>query len=683
MKSVLNSSKDKIFYWLLAFVVITLPFPSVSLNSKAIIGLFVFSLFYNSFQEKIQLFKKNYLIIIVISIPFWLAFLGSLYTDNFNGGIKKVVLLLPFLIFPLTFYTVKMKPDALRFVLNYLTAATIVASLLALSKMFYFKVNNLGDYFFYDRFSVFLNIHTTYFSLLVVISFLHIFHQWLIKKLKLIYFILIAAFLVYVLYILSVRMSIIAMSVGIVVLLSFHIKSKLKWLALPIISMVLVFIFSTPNFQKRFLGSSVDTGQITDVEYRKHHWLAVSETISYNNLIFGPGTNANRDFLYQKYEDYGLTAAYENKYNAHNQTLEILLDYGWFGAFVFILALFILLTFLVRAKNSFGISVFVVFLLFFLTESILQRHIGVVIFSFLISLFIIDHKTLKMDLRKTLFYTLIILFLMIIGFYYLNTRSEKLITLEPISEKSLIFNLMDDFDNHLQPFWSKEVADSLRYEIVSDPLDETNSVLKVDLFLEDYSNGLRSEILVFTKDSIGYKTNYSFRFLVPENFFQYDEAPGWIIIHQWHDLPDPGFNWASQNKATQPPIHLMFERNREGEYDLVFKTGLKTGHMDEIVSVKWPGEILPDTWYTFSCEVYWHVYNNKAYSIPMLDSKYFINDEFRSEQSIEQHKIYRRNMYNALPNYFKFGLYRSGTEKHNRTIFLDDFQYNSERVSCF
>lgn len=424
MNRVLNISKDKIFYWLLVFVAITLPFPSLSLNSKAIIGFFIFWLFYNSFKEKIQLLKENYLIILVISTPFWLSLLGCIYTDNFFEGLKKVMLLLPFLIFPLSLYTVKLKPEALKYVLNCLTAAVIIASLLALSKMVYFKANNLGDYFFYDRFSLFLNIHTTYFSLLTAISFLHILHQWLLKKINPICFLIIAGYFFFLIYILSVRISIIALTVGIIILLLFHIKSKLKWIILPLFSIATIFVFNTPNFEKRFQSSTIDTGQISDIEFRKHHWSAVSETIKNNHWLFGAGTNGNRDFLYQKYKDYELTAAYERNYNAHNQPLETLLDYGWLGTFFLIAAIVTLFSLFLNKKDTLGISILIVFLLFFTTESLLQRHTGVVIFSFLMSLLLIDYKFLYMNLKKTLFYAFIVSLLLYATVHYLNTSSD-------------------------------------------------------------------------------------------------------------------------------------------------------------------------------------------------------------------------------------------------------------------
>lgn len=105
----------------------------------------------------------------------------------------------------------------------------------------------------------------------------------------------------------------------------------------------------------------------------------------------------------------------------------------------------------------------------------------------------------------------------------------------------------DDFENGLQKFWEAEVTDSNRYQIVSDPLNPENKVLKINLLLDDYTNGgRRSELKIVKMPELDYLSRYSFRFLVPDDFFRTDEDPGIILIHQWHDQADPGFNWRTQ-----------------------------------------------------------------------------------------------------------------------------------------
>jgi hypothetical protein len=143
----------------------------------------------------------------------------------------------------------------------------------------------------------------------------------------------------------------------------------------------------------------------------------------------------------------------------------------------------------------------------------------------------------------------------------------------------------DDFENGLQSFWNPEMVDSSRYIIVKDPLNKSNNVLRVNLQLDDYTNGgKRSEMKIEYMDELDIITKYKFKFLLPESFFNSKEKPGMIIIHQWHDQADPGFNWTTQKKTTHPPVHLFLNRKDGGIYELVFRTGLETGDMNETVT---------------------------------------------------------------------------------------------------
>lgn len=259
-------------------------------------------------------------------------------------------------------------------------------------------------------------------------------------------------------------------------------------------------------------------------------------------------------------------------------------------------------------------------------------------------------------------------------------KSSDNLVIEDKKDTNLKFIYKDDFENELQDFWFMEAVDSTRFEIVQDPLDENNKVLQVNLQLDDYANGgSRAEIKLTENEPLDVLSKYSFRFLLPESFFQTDEKPGMIIIHQWHDQADPGFNWVTQKKSTHPPVHLFVDRKEGGKYQLVFKTGLETGDMNETVASVWSEDLVANKWYTFSCEVLWHIYTDTGYALPMLDGKPFYNN---SQDLKNPHRIYRRNMYNGIGNYFKIGLYKFGNEKHPRTIYFDDFILESEKVDC-
>jgi hypothetical protein len=82
----------------------------------------------------------------------------------------------------------------------------------------------------------------------------------------------------------------------------------------------------------------------------------------------------------------------------------------------------------------------------------------------------------------------------------------------------------------------------------------------------------------------------------------------------------------------------------------------------------------PNKWYEFSCEVLWHIYTHTGYAEPKLNGEPFFNNP---NDTINPHKIYRRNMYNGVGNYYKMGLYRFGNEIEEKTIYFDDFYCES------
>lgn len=397
--------REQIFYWLLAFCLISLPFPSYSFNSQAIIAFAAYWLFYNSFSEKKELFLENKIPIIALSSLFWIPLLGMLYTDNIDVAIKELLLRLPFLVFPLTLLTVQLK-ECRSFVIKQFVFGVLAASLLAIAKVGYFMFNDLGNYFYYSKFSVFLDKHTTYFSLFVVICLLWLLWLFIYKKANQILLVFGGFVLLYVFYLLSVRISIIALVAGsLIIILSSITSTWKKVLTVVIIPVLLGSIYFTPYFQKRFDPSITETAEISDIDFRKMHWKAVLETITHNNILVGYGTRSDRDYLYNKYKEYGLTSAYKESYNAHNQYLEVLLEFGIIGLLLFLGLILYLLWFFIKRKDYFALSVLAVFLIYMLTESVLQRHSGIVIFSFLMALYL-NKNTVRLRSKgiNTMFY---------------------------------------------------------------------------------------------------------------------------------------------------------------------------------------------------------------------------------------------------------------------------------------
>ena len=382
----IKHNKDKILYFLLSLVLITLPFPSYSLNSKAIILLAVYWLFYNSLSEKVSLFKQNKHSYYLFISLFLVLLLSILFSDNYLEGFRLLGKRISLVLLPLIIFTIKIKKNIVAFLLHYFSLSVIISSFFALTKVLFFKFNNLGDYLNYSLFGQFLNKHTTFFALFTVIAILYFINQILINKKHVIIQIIVIIYLLVILYFLSVRVSIVALIISTFILLLSVNKEKGKYIALSFFLLGVLF-FISPNFQKRF--HNMKSGStFHDISYRYKHWEININEVFKKNIIFGYGLGSNRIEIYQSYKEQKLTNAYKEKYNAHNQYLEYYVQFGLIGFFIFLFINFMIIRRLLRKQVLLHLSIYSLFLIFMLTDSTLERHSGIVLFSLLIPLFI-------------------------------------------------------------------------------------------------------------------------------------------------------------------------------------------------------------------------------------------------------------------------------------------------------
>lgn len=379
--------KEPLFYLSLACVLITLAFPEHDINSKAIIFSTFCWLIYNPFSEKLNLIKRNILPFLLVSSLFWISCLGMIYTENVNEGTKVLTRNLPFLIFPLIFSSIKLEKNGIKFLLKYFSFSVILAAVFALGKAYYLKINNLGSYFHFLKLEELQDKHNTYFAMFCVFAITYfLFH---LKK-KTWWYLGCILFLLGYIYLLSVRVSIVALVfLGAIYLISQRkiIPSKYFYLILVGCVFIPVLFYFSPSFQEKFNPINPEGVPISDVGSRKIHWQAAIDQISRNNLLIGQGTGDGHDGLYETYKKFGFQTGFLEKYNAHNQYIEIVLYYGVIGLVILLTMLVYVFRINLIQKDYFAIAVLVMFIVFMVTESILQRHDGIVLAAFFISLF--------------------------------------------------------------------------------------------------------------------------------------------------------------------------------------------------------------------------------------------------------------------------------------------------------
>lgn len=386
---------DKLYYILLGLFMASFTIPSYSFNTQCFITLVFVGLFLkDNGIEKIKKLKKNYIQIFLLSIPFIIAIFGLLYTNNLKEGFRIITTQLPFLLISLTFLSTGFNKNQLYYCLKTFSFSVVIYNIIVFCFASYLKLNDLGIFFYYDQYGYFFGKHTTYTALFIIItiSFLsYLIKEDLKRRINLLYFIIIL-FLCLQLYFLSVRIAIISLFINLIFIV-ITIKHKVKYIVILGLISSSILMFFLPNFKKRFLPSMTEVGAIDGLDFRKEHWLSVLETIKYNGLLFGGGTGNDRNFLIDQYKDRKLTSAYLEEYNAHNQYLEIILNYGLLGFACFIFLLLYLYYYQVKYKDILTLLILNTFVIFFITESLLIRQSGIMLFAILTTLII--NKTIN------------------------------------------------------------------------------------------------------------------------------------------------------------------------------------------------------------------------------------------------------------------------------------------------
>lgn len=356
-----------------------------------------------NFREKFS-HKKNFPFLPLFLSFYLLHAIALLYTSNMPEGLSNLEVKLCILIFPLFFYTSTFTTSQLKQIILAFIAGCFAAALACLLRAGYCYINNHQNYFFYEDFSYFM--HPSYFSMylnLAVFLLLKSFFSPRNSGRNRAFTITLFAFFTLIILLLSSKLGIISylLLTGIFLLTEFIRRRKYLLLA-GVFTVGLLGVFSayklSPSIKSRFdyMFSAVNTDNInkSDMEssaVRILIWGEARKIIS-ENLFIGVSPGDTNDRLYKAYEENGITGAFQNRLNAHNQYYQTFIGLGLAG-FILLLAQFIFPT-IHAVKNR--KSIYLLFLLLvamnFLVESMLQTQAGVIFYAFFNSLFLFHQE---------------------------------------------------------------------------------------------------------------------------------------------------------------------------------------------------------------------------------------------------------------------------------------------------
>lgn len=387
----MNSRAQKIYSFIAILTCFYIPFMSYAMAVGNILMLILLSIFIFYGLKKLEFLNKKLLIFLLLLIAY--IFISSFFRQTFQDDFDYLTKLTQgFLLFFL-FYCVK----DVKNMINAFVYATFISALITCINILYKYFNSsnfllLGN----DILSSTFTMQRLYLGFYVVIALiLTLYKRSTSNNIKENFFNnFLILFFISSLFLFSSRSAIIIAFIVMLVLFkkAFVRKNyKLIYISLSLIFMVLAINYQT-LYKRVFYGGDVLKSSIIDEikihEPRYDIWRFSFEVLNENkSYLWGLGPKTSKDYLLQKYSqiepekrrNWFLT----RQFNTHNQYLDILLSYGLFGLFLFLIFIYELLN-IVR-RNPISLCLVLSLVLFLFIENIFHRQFGLFIFSLAIA----------------------------------------------------------------------------------------------------------------------------------------------------------------------------------------------------------------------------------------------------------------------------------------------------------
>ena len=334
---------------------------------------------------------------------FLLYCLGLAWSHNLQSGSREVETKMSLFLMPLVFFTVPLNSEQFRKTLQLFVIGCGMAMMgwiLFASYNFILtkyclaqgvKIWDFGiNYFFKDRLSQI--IHPSYMAMYIC------FALWMILKVKaplfrnkLLNVAFISLFALSTILLISKAGILILILIGGYSLYDLIVKQgKIKLAGTIAITFVLSFVclFSfAPQFRYRFTSvfsafqSANNYNSDNSTGSRMAVWEASRACIS-QHILLGTGTGSANDALMEHYQKYGMTIAFNEHLNAHNQYLQTFITLGILGFIGLLIILFYPLSHAISNGNLLYTGFLFIFILNIFVESMLETQAGNLFFAF-------------------------------------------------------------------------------------------------------------------------------------------------------------------------------------------------------------------------------------------------------------------------------------------------------------
>ncbi|WP_170837008.1 O-antigen ligase family protein [Aquimarina amphilecti] len=337
---------------------------------------------------------------------YFIVMLSSLvYTDNIFSGLNLLQRSLSLFLFPVIFLFVKEDASSVRKLFDFLLLGLIISFFINFSIAIFNSISiakggfsleisvadlntfidaivNGWNYFVGDEFSKLIN--PSYLSLYILLVLSYYLKNSLDTKLRTA---IVMILFLYLFLLASIAAYMILTIMSLLLIFNISDKSRKHTMIIMFLLGVLVFLNNPRVFdfyaKVKDFGMTKEYANSTSEKARLLSWKS-SICLVKEAPLLGYGIGDANDVLIKKYEELGYVYNFENKYNAHNQFFQTLLQTGIVGFGVLIIIFVVLAIRMKRSRNEF--SVFVILFISLVFESMLVRFNGIVFFSIIIPL---------------------------------------------------------------------------------------------------------------------------------------------------------------------------------------------------------------------------------------------------------------------------------------------------------
>lgn len=381
-----KNNTSSIINLLVIITCISIPFPII-VNNIAIACWAIAVIIHNvknsetNYKDLIKIYKFYFII-------FFLILISTVYTDDPNY-IKTLERRFPLLIIPLLFSFTP--PININKMLKYFSIVLLFLGLFMLSCAAINNINyNIDNGVSIYNFNVWfyggsllgqtVEIHPIYLSSYFMMS---VFYLFIYKKDSPIYFFLYAFFSLFIILLASRIVILFFILWSIFVLLSNSSIKGFKSITVGAIALFTFFLFFNPQVKNKFTAIIHEESEsFSGLNTRLELWKSLSKNLIVQNPFLGLGVGNHQQEYIKIYAMEGLTSAYDNKYNAHNQYIDITIQQGLIGLLVLILLSVSLIKWSFIFNDKLLFAYVLLILLIFCTESFLHRQKGIISFTF-------------------------------------------------------------------------------------------------------------------------------------------------------------------------------------------------------------------------------------------------------------------------------------------------------------